>query len=484
MEAAISAVTIAIIVLILLMRSGTGRAHGGSDFAAGSIEVNPWALLAFVVRASALGFFVFALVSIARGEAGLATVVTILVTLPLIRPSLVVDRVLVPLGMPATAFWFSRVMGEPRSGALIDAARALPGSGRRRPQRTEWLRWQVRFHLEPPRSAWDLVASAELKDATDDRAGARRLFEAVALLEVGRRTARWRRHAHRWLLADAASSGDWPRVRRLASTAPPLHEARLIAAAMAPVRRPAGLVLRWAATPRHAATWAWLRRGLRPRSAPLVPAGEPDLQRALRLHARLDANTITWQDLGSAAEAWERVDSPALRAEIGRRIAVLEARATPGDVVDAMLGAVEQDLVALVRAVAAPPGDDAPQPRLLQSARDQVVQERFETLQDAAWELAGLARPSAPPPADICWSAWGAWRRAWNALQLVAPPDELASVLTAQWGTACNFGANAANRFGQRMLAREVFRFLLRECRRLHVPADMKLLEGNVKATR
>lgn len=378
-----------------------------------------------------------------------------------------------------------RYMSEPWAGALYEAVRA----GRREPESLDW----VERHLTKPNPTahvWTLLAYAELQAARGDRNSARATFETVARTwpRIGQAVAL--RSALRWLQADAAERGDWDRVIELGRT-PGLaaSEARAFGGAVARLlHRPIAPGRGWFLVSLGTGLpwrryWPWLRRAWSPPPAP-PPRPEPTgsaLAVALAWRARAtvrpDAATLI-----ACARAWEGVaGDPDLLAAVGRRIGVLEVRATPEGVVGRLVDETLPVLVAGVRTLRAPVVDPPP---LLARAVDVVWAERSAVVDRAMAQIARRSDAHEVGPAIEEWARFGALVDGWLAAERVADPERKASLFATHWSVLCTWAARLDNEGLQRRLAHEVFRF---ECARIPwalQDSRSQLLRKNLRITR
>lgn len=456
-------------------------------------EADGWFVVALFVRLGAIGY-------VAAEPASLLSIPLLAIAVP----GLLIDGALVPLGLARTAYWWSRAFcpvrswSDPLAGAVVDSVRALRVRPRHGSERADDLSFRL-CHRGGITSSWALVAWAELADLRGQKSGARLLMAAAR--RRGGALSRARRRAARWLLADASERGAWHEALLLARKSPPLHEAKLVAACLrigagAPQRTGAvrsalaraAIVARWALTPHRRATWGWVRHAPRRRAAiESPPAGASDSLLAKALDAHRHAMALGafggWREIEAAASAWDRVACPETDAALGRRIAALAARIAPAEARATVLTRAQDDLAALVRLASESRRDDPPAVTLA-IARAKIVEERSAVYAALVAATPSRAWSHPAPPTTDSWAAWSAIRGAFEDLAAVSTQSERASALLGTWGALCNHGAWLANECHERQLAHDVFAWLRDACRALRVPAEMKLLERNARATR
>ncbi len=492
---------------ILLALVWAFRAAGGSSTAAGAsvrlsrgTAVDAWIIFAMVLRGLAALAATAAVAGLmSEAPTYLGSGIALIVVSVLLFPGAIVDRVLAPLGLVRLTFWYSRMLcpfrtiSDPLAGAVIDASRALRRSRVDRSATAAALGFERLTWRGPIASGWALIAWAELADACGDTPRARQIFEAAARAGDWRWAAA-RRHARLWMAADAAERGDWERVIALGRAAPWRHQARLMAHVVEatlgrPRRGRARLVARSIVTPSRRVLLPWILRALAatpPAGVEASPSGDADpLRQALVLHAEAvrAGASVRWSQLAALALAWERVASPATDAMLGRRIAVLGARIDPGVARDALLAEPREDVSRLMGMIAEPLPSGLVEPPLLRSVRHDTCDARLSALESLIGRLQVGGSPLPPPSSPDAWAAWGAVRAAYESLAQLSAPAELAWVLQRGWGHLCNHAAWIANACGEGALAHDIFAWLYAECRRLGVPADMKLLKENARVT-
>ena len=184
----------------------------------GSIKVPPIAL-AFGVK---LGIYVFAitLVQVTTTDAEVATGVLHMVAFVLIwAPIPLLRWVVVPLRMPRTAYWTTRISSplgltkEIQASAVVYGALALARRSHPSEEAISWLERKLR-NSEPIHGA-GVVAAGLLAALRKDIDRARGLFATADRMHARLIPRSMRVIARDWLVVDAARVGNWQRVVRL-----------------------------------------------------------------------------------------------------------------------------------------------------------------------------------------------------------------------------------------------------------------------------
>ncbi len=411
-------------------------------------------------------------------------------------PGILVRAVTVPLGWTRLTQVLSRVFARtpfhPLGGALLDATRAL---ARKRPEAKGAAAERLRDALGALRDTADLTVRAALAVAMGDVDGARRWF---TLLDVFEGRGWWnRRRARAWRVGDAAERGDWAAVRRLSEAPGGSPRVWAVGSALARARgepdaASAAVVWAWWGLGGGGLVLArWIRDTLaRPPRAARAHAPEPtgapmpDALARLAWLQTIPPAELGMVDLVAVAEAWDRA-RPAVLAHAGRRVAGLEARATPEELVADVEAGVEEALLAALRRAdeldvsASGPADAAPAalPPLVTRALDRAFEERF-AVAEAALRAALVPRFGE----DLQWESWYHLREAWLAAARVAHPERKADLWRSLWPGTCNFAVRADNQLHLRPFSHQVFRFLVE-----HAPGPdehgVALLLENVRVT-
>jgi hypothetical protein len=263
---------------------------------------------------------------------------------------MVVEWVLIPLGLARSAYvvtFLSVVVwrSDPRGIAMVACARAILRQSRRSAGAVAFLDRKLCETLRARGGA--LVAKGlsaaihgDFETARDLMAGVDLLAEIVTPLVV-------RRTAVEWLVAEAASRGDWRTVLRVME--PPVAASRLARLVRCIAERLLGepdapgneaLVLRWLVAPRRRHSWTLVRRAMdAPPARPTAPALEVDdptagdLAAALALHARLASRDVRIEGIRitELASAWATaLQRPETRRGVRARAQALGARDPDG----------------------------------------------------------------------------------------------------------------------------------------------------------
>jgi len=451
--------------------------------------------------------------------------------LTLLFPSLFLEYVLIPLGATKWAWFWSRAFPplgwgpDLRALAVLYAARAC--ARRPRPDRIAWLRAPRRA---PPQASTPhpvlrigsltaLAAEAHLALLEGQPDRAMRLFEAAIHAPPRFRDGRARRLSRRWLIAHAATRGEWGRVldlgrphippvygkrwwtrwhrRRTARVLDPFGSfAAAAAARIAGGARPhrVFLVLGWLNSPRRLATGWLLRAALRtPAVPPLALRGTKDaLADALQVHEALLARAtchVGTADLVTVASAWDAVrDDPSVLPAIGRRVATLQARITPAEVLQRILTRASEEMDARIL--------DLPDPvqRSLGRMRDDLppglaraVDAACTRLADRVQSAVAVLKRRTQDEGDLAsadfWVEWETLRQDWERL-VALDPSRSRGVYATAWSDTCNHAVHLHNVLGERLMAHAVFTFLARYAWEVEATANVDLLEKNARVSR
>ncbi len=358
-------------------------------------------------------------------------------------PDFTARRLLAPTGCPrlaylVTTFSFVGEAYDLRGRAALHAALAVLADKDRPGTAIRWI--EERMKRDTPVRGAGLVAVGVLALARGDRDEARRLFEGIEEVDPRILPGTAARLASDWLVADAAASGKWLRVRRLAWRG--VHTASRWArfvgrAASAILRLPDSpgrfsLVVRWLLTPCRARNWPLLRRACariaagaatagprrpeeRPRPATDGSTGTPPLplDRALLAHEALLGDPRPRKGaLRAAGSAW--------RSALGRREtlrwAMERATSLEASSGESILRGLERsvcdDLAAILRrsgrGFMALSRDEGPLGAAARQVRDEILSE----LELACQAISGrVEQKRALAPADE-WREWQALRDA------------------------------------------------------------------------
>lgn len=304
-----------------------------------------------------------------------------------LHPWAFVKRFCIPLGLTKLSWSITRLGGhpwvrDPEGGAVLAGALAALRSRVREPGQDMWLR--ARLDAAPLRGA-GLVAAGLLAANAGDRVRARRLLASLDQLDPDLCPPIARSIAADWLVADAASRGEWEEVIEHTDTLPePSGSAKFIATAAKSLlgqssnRR--ALIEAWLLAPRRLQTFSLLRRAL----APDVPSPAQDLGDALPLTAEADDGAIAANDGGAPG-----------RAALSLHLETVASVAVPPRQIDRLGEAWEQTLCQFpfrgkVRQRALEIGCNLSPELLLAEFRRDVADDIADTLIDAATPTEGM----------------------------------------------------------------------------------------------
>jgi hypothetical protein len=289
-------------------------------------------LVIAVVLLVVLGAVGVVLASVA-GAIGLVPLLAVAVLLA--EPWLLARYVAIPMGWPRAAFWLTRLSTVQWSADRAGGARfaAAWAAVRRRPRDEAAEAWIESSVGERPVTAAMLAAHGLLAASRGDRTEARRLLRAVASFDVRPRPLQ--RVLSEWLVAEAATRGDWEEVERAAAIPPSTRASELLGAtAKRLLDRPdapdaSAFAERWRRTPSlHAEGVEVYRRALHARHRPAppgVPKADDPLRAALEAHraASLEAAAVP-----EAARRWPAAlrAAPHLRQQVVDDLADLAER--------------------------------------------------------------------------------------------------------------------------------------------------------------
>jgi len=408
-------------------------------------------------------------------------------------PALTLRFLLVPLGLPRVAYWFSRISPPIATSTEKKAAAVLFGSlaGLRARAKDEkaaaWL--QARADEIHSLRATGLAANGFLALLRGQPQAARLLFEAADSIP-GRLIPRLvRRPVQTWLVADAARSGDWRAVEAIAQRgwqrwprAMGLIARRLLADTNAP--SDAALWLAWLAAPHRRATLPILRRALDvPRDVPApvedaAPerAAESPVESAIAAHAAF-VRAPSSATVVRAAQAWDAARASSSECPVvARRALALE---TPSDPALARIFEVAESELA-------PYSDLAPDDLGSTTLEAAAARSRGLGLDDIETTVKALRertqRAKALGPADE-WMEWMALRgMCERARGDGTNVERQRTVFSVVYPTACNHAAWLFNQQGQKLLANVIFRWLADEAATVADERVRALLRKNVAA--
>jgi hypothetical protein len=415
------------------------------------------------------------------------------VVVPLLFPSIVLRRVLVPLGMHRTAYVFARisppvaVSEEIPAGAVFYAALALHRARVVDPARLDAL--DARLARQVKLRGVALAACGLLAALRGQRENARLLLGAVDGIHWRFAPRIARSSARAWLVADAAARGDWRRVVALGRGrgsymrwpyAMASIAARLLGDADAP--SPLALRLLWLLAPQRRATLPLLLRALAMPAPASPPLAADSLEAALRAHATF-LRTPTSATVAGAARAWDLVrEAPEVRALVIKRAAALEAPSATGP--DGLVSG----LVDRAAGELAPYADRAP-PRVaatsptMQRACAEARRRDLDALDDAAGDVRKRADWEKSMHVFAEWSAWTSLRVRGERLRRTHGDETRRVVFDALFNAGCNYAVWLFNVRGERLLAHGIFRWLHDEGKAVGARAEtIGLLKKNMGA--
>lgn len=412
-----------------------------------------------------------------------------------IHPWLLARWVAIPLHLPRAAWALGRLGGypwvrDPEGGAVLAGALAALRRRSHDPAACAWLLAELRGTRL--RGA-GIVAAGLLAADAGDRARARALLESLEQLDPDLCPPLARRIAQDWLIADAATDGDWSQIAGTADELPNVSRtARFFAVA---ARRLAGhdalgsgtLVRRWLWAPRRLRTAPLLGRALRATDGPLqlpqldarmvalLPANDGGAPHAEPVSLHVEAVTEpesaerAHERLSRLGHAWDQAFAGfELRRRIRERTNALEGWVS-GELATARLQRdVALDLAELVgRGGAEAATTSAPPQSTMARAREHLHAQRLGELADACAAASERRRPvQVPVPLDAWMDVLEVQRR-YGALVRIADADERRQAFSL---TELELRQTAAwfwNDLGEKGLANAVSTWLLLEAERV-----------------
>jgi hypothetical protein len=414
----------------------------------------------------------------------------------LFAPSLVLQRIVVPLGLPRVAYWTARCCGPPKllressAGAALYGALALA----QKPSSTQAISWlEQRTNRARALRGAGVVAAGLLAALRGDRNRARCLLliaDSLAQKSIPRSA---RVIARDWLVADAARIGNWREVVRLGRRG--RRSLRWSYAVARLGERLNGdpkachdwqLWLCWAVAPRRRATFALLRRALAaPRTpvqmtaAPSAPEELPDALANLvqMLEGRFARDGQSF--VRSVCWVETTLSRPATRALIQRRLLALGAQRDA----EAIIFDFRKRLVDLVASVIEEsPHLTGAQERspVLDHAIERVRSGLFGDIEAQCKDYGERQKRQISLDTVAEWEAWAVTRNSAERLLQLVPASEHA-LFQAMHERVCNFAVFQHNTYKRLTLAHEIYSWL-----RLHSGSDptaSQLLLKNMKAS-
>lgn len=451
---------LALLVFILVRLLASGASSGSSSQTSLQIRGTH---LAWVLRVLLLGVAV-----------GLALEGTVLLPLLLALaayPTLLLEWVLVPAGIPGLAFVATRVLrpafvgNENYSAAVFWELRARlrfglllkPKSLGRWSQRLFHDRWTK------PRGA-SLAARAILDALAGDLDSARQLFNLG--MNFRHSTYSIRAYCQAWLMADAARRGDYVEVRRLSWWGKRTWRARFMDACAARLQgeafaAPLRLVCLWLLAPGRRASFGLLRTALRAAPNELDAALAPGFAAARDATVALlsaPGARVTRGRLRRLAVSWEQVlASDEVRARLGKRLSELDA-AADASLLQSRFEAGIVDLLSDAWRRSRPEPASGGEPALLAAAVDQARSQLLDQLEPLVEQLPTGKHPSRGD-SEGHHRSW-AEIRALCERYLTLFPDEGGALYDSFGSTLLNHGSWLHNTELAYALARDVFAWL------------------------
>ncbi|HYQ01485.1 MAG TPA: hypothetical protein VER96_22585 [Polyangiaceae bacterium] len=395
-------------------------------------------------------------------------------------PSLVLELLLIPAGIPHLAYYFTRMMypfaifGEPRGRAVFNELRArLRWGWLLAPERIVELGRELvvfnQFGSDRAIGAATVAARAQLDALASNHEHARELFSAVQAMDWRHASRAARVYSQAWLLADAAHRGAFHEVVRLSLRGPYTGRRWFMGAAARRILGQSGLeqnwklVGRWLFSPGKRQSFGFLRRALATTSWPASSPIEPGLPGAKRLSfelMQLPKGVPTRSDVARLARTWQTVlDSGELNQSLSERRQALNASFDVG----AVAARFERQIVALLgELVAVTQPDSEPEeeyPLLLLAAMDRLHGDWFGELEDLCNSLLHN-KAHVTNDLDKHWRTWARVRRLTGLLSDVLP-ERAAWIFSSVGGQLLNHGAWLYNNERAHTLAHEIFYYLL-----------------------
>jgi hypothetical protein len=478
-----------LIWLVYWALRSTGVIKGGGS---SSSEVRPgfWVFLVRLI----LGGVAFAY-AVEQG-AVLYSIVLGLVALAC-WPSLIIERIAVPLGLPRLAFWTTvglrplYVVSGAKSIAVCHAARALLRKRQPSPERMAWLQEEL-SRAAKGRGA-TLVAEGFLAVLRRDLRTARALLRTADALHHSQTPRTLRRATRDWLVADAAAAGNWDEVvargvradqKMRWSYAVGRMAQRLIGRGGAPYR--ATMIVLWIVAPRRIATFPLLRRALAasPPKPALATEQAPNLPYALGRLAGLHdfpAGASNGRLLEAVRMLEAALEAQETRAFVEKRALALGATRSG----DALLGQfreqLETALGALLDEGAATRLPEEP-PVLLSGAVRRARQRLLRELESYCNDYKQRTRALIPLSELDEWRAWAMVRDSGERLLAIDPGSE-ATMYQVVYYAVCNFAVFQHNDMKRRGMAHQMFHWLHDRAMNVGSVAESALTAKNMKAS-
>ncbi len=510
-----SAAVLALLVLVRLLLAGAERRNSpGRLYYAGRRPANrrrSWAPIVWVFGIPAGIGVVSAVMS---GAVWLAPALVPL--LLAVGPWPMTRAVLIPLGLPRAAYYVAQLSDvtwrlDRPGGAALAAAWALCRGGRRDDGVAAWIEQQLQrgggadlTGEGAPQAALrgaGICAAAMLAAHRGDLAGARALFESVAMMDPGACPPEARCIASGWLAAEAASRGEWKAVaERGASGIGAGRDAwllsgiamRLLGEPLAP--SDAELWLRWAIAPRRRATLPLVRRALAARPGAARPAPtEPEVRaarvpegdlvgRAVLLHAQalLRRGALTGDDLRRLGGAWDAVfEDERAQADLRERALSIGASA-PHAALAPVRRAVESDLAAIALEARIPRGEWEDLGETIGRATRLLRDDLLSDIELACDALRRRVDDRRELPAADEWREFLSLRDRYERASEIVGMDLRRLAFPKVHSDVCHLAVWIFNTRKERPLGNAMFRWLLSEAEALDDARAIELQRKNV----
>jgi len=408
-------------------------------------------------------------------------------------PTLFLEWVVVPLGMPRVAYWTVRccwplgLIKELDAGGVMYAALALghaPSAG------PLFDLLQRRLNRAKSVQGAGIVAIGLLAALRSDRDRACRLFQMADMLDTRLISRAARAIARDWLVVDAARIGNWREVVRLgrrgrASSRWSYSVARIAERLVDERPRCENLLLWlcWLVAPRRRATLPLLRRAL---ALPRAPRpSEPErsegagLAQALADLAGALKNRHAQDDLLRSISAVDlQIDSEPTRARIQQRLEALDARQDTDAIVADFRKSLTSHLADLLEACP----DLARRQyagRLIKEAEAQVRCRLFKDIEAQCTDYNERLKNQLSLETVLEWEIWATLRDRADRLLQIDPASEHVLFQT-MYIPVCNFAVFQQNKCKRLALAHEMYAWLRRHSD--SHPGASQLLVRNIRA--
>lgn len=430
--------------------------------------------------------------------------------LVLLFPWPITAGVLIPLGLPRTAYHMATCStlwceADHQGCGALAAALALMHKRRRTPQGEAFVAAQLATHA-PLRGA-GITALGVMAWMQGDVAAARSHFEAADRLPAGVMPALARRCAAEWLAAHAFDQGRWQDADACAfahGKARSRHTRLLgmLARHHDPNASPpphALLVLFWLWAPRRRTMWPLVRNARQPQPAPaasqpaledtVLPAPStrvaqriPPLSRALALSAAAQHHpSLTAADLAGLAHRWDAALADAqvrlLVRQRGESLAVANASAVLQDA----RGTVETELARLARRAGLQLELTPASAGLLAGAARQLREDLLEQVEQMCHHLRARtdAEVALPPPDE--WREWCALRGLFQQACALGGPSLQRLAFPTLNADLTHLAVWLWNVRKERTIAHEMFAFLLAQATHVGDARAAELHRQNVQ---